>query len=119
MATVSSVDSLSTTMISSAQESDSRAAWMLAASLKVMMVAVTGTATSLARPPGPAGKVILLAGERHLLDGAVVDDRLRVFDQRLQLVVAGDHEIALRLQDEEALGHACLVLLLFRFEAAL
>jgi len=43
--TVSSVLSLSTTMISSAQERDSRAAWMFAASLKAMTVAVTGTAT--------------------------------------------------------------------------
>ena len=45
MATVVSVLSLSTTMISSAHERDSRAAWMFAASLKVMTVAVTGTAT--------------------------------------------------------------------------
>jgi len=47
METVSSVLSLSTTMISSAHERDSRAAWMLAASLKVITVAVTDTATIL------------------------------------------------------------------------
>jgi GMP synthase PP-ATPase subunit len=40
---VRSVLSLSTTMISSAQERDARAASMFAASLKVMTVAVTGT----------------------------------------------------------------------------
>ena len=55
---VRSVLSLSTTMISSAQERDASAASMFAASLKVMTVAVTGTATSLSaigRRAAPAG----------------------------------------------------------------
>ena len=53
------------------------------------------------------------------MDGGVVGDRLRVLDQREQLVVAGDVQVALRLQHEEVLRHAGLVLLFFRLETAL
>ena len=71
----------------------------------------------------PGGRLLLrllqllaAAGERRLLDGGVVHDRLQVVDDRQQLVVARDVQIALRLEHEEVLRHAGLVFLLFGFE---
>src|SRR5918993_5724134 len=119
MATVSSVLSLSTTTISSAHESDSRAAVMLADSLKVMTVAVTGTATSLTCLGCVRCERCLLPEKWRCLDGGEVHHRLGILDQREQLAVTRDVEIALRLEHEEAAGHAGLILLLLRFETLL
>ena len=57
--------------------------------------------------------------ERRHLRGFEVHDRLQVVDERLQLVVAGLVQVALRLQHEEVGGHPGLELLLFGFEALL
>src|SRR5688572_6814020 len=114
MAAVLSMLSLSTTTISSAHERLSRAAWMFAASLKVMTVAVTGTATSLTCLGCVRVLGCLLPEQRRLLDGGVVDHRFRVFDEREQLAVARDVQVALRLQHEEAARKSGLEPLLFR-----
>ena len=82
---------------------------------------LTGCAADAAaarfRPRGETAAAA--AAERRLLRGLVVDDRLQVVDDGLQLAVARLAQIALRLDDEEAAGHAGLELLLFRFEPLL
>ena len=57
------------------------------------------------------------AGERCLLGCLVVHHRLQIVNGSGQLVVARLCQVALRLDDEEAAGHAGLELLLFRFKA--
>jgi len=88
MATVSSVLPESTTSISSAQAALSIAAAMCRDSLSVMIVTVTGTCG-------------ILLPQRNLLNGFEVDPRLDEVEDRVQLVVLGDIQVPLRLEDKE------------------
>src|SRR5262245_46465007 len=88
MATVSSVLPESTTRISSAQAALSIAAAMCRDSLSVMIVTVTDTCG-------------ILLPQRNLLNGFEVDLRLDEVENRVQLVVLGDIQVPLRLEDQE------------------
>src|SRR5512145_2527468 len=98
MATVASVLFESTTMISSAQETDSRAAPMLAASLWVMTVTVSFTHKEYRRRA--------CLPDRNQLHGLEVDQRPAVGNDRVQLRQTGGREVALGLNRAERIGQA-------------
>src|SRR5262245_10156981 len=113
MSAVPSVLPESTTIASSAQDTESSAAPMCAASFSVMSAAVTfGTAAVYIKKEaganaGPAPSypsfpfVSFVLSHRRDLHGLVGDDGAVVVDERAQLGLLGAREVALRLEELE------------------
>src|SRR4030095_15577186 len=124
MASVSSVLPESTTTTSSAQAALSMASAICPASLSVMIVTVTrGTVVMLSQGCALSRRGRSLRLRRSLqgrfLDGLQIDDRAMEIQDVLQLHVAREREIALRLEYQKARRRAGLELSLLGLELAL
>src|SRR4029453_5768886 len=122
MASVSSVLPESTTTTSSAQAALSMASAICPASLSVMIVTVTrGTVVMLSQGCALSrrGRSLRRSLQGRFLDGLQIDDRAMEIQDVLQLHVAREREIALRLEYQKARRRAGLELSLLGLELAL